>query len=130
MNFHWLLYRDLLKDMHTDGVKSTSDHDSKLVFLFSCPPKFFNKPFEFLLYKTRRSQRVKITEDVTACKEQQSHHSTSSHVVRFCSLQAVTSSVIYYSTHTRENVIYLLNILFSPSFLFVKGLARHMCCFR
>ena len=27
-----------------------------------------------------------------------------------CSLHAVTSSVIYYSTHTRKNVIYLLII--------------------
>ena len=36
---------------HTDGVKSTSDHVSRLVFLFSCPQKSFNKPFEFLLYK-------------------------------------------------------------------------------
>ena len=27
----------------------------------------------------------------------------------FCSLHDVTSSVIYYSTHTRKNVIYLLN---------------------
>ena len=48
--------------------------------------------------------------DVTACKEQQSRHSISSRVLRFCSLQVVTSSVIYYSTHTRKNVIYLLNI--------------------
>ena len=28
----------------------------------------------------------------------------------FCSLRAVTSFVIYYSTHARENVIYLLTI--------------------
>ena len=42
-----------------------------------------------------------ITEDVTACEEQQSRHSTSSGVVRFCSLHAVTTSVIYYSTHAR-----------------------------
>ena len=31
----------------TDGV-------SRLVFRFSFPPKSFNKPFEFLLYKTDR----------------------------------------------------------------------------
>ena len=30
-------------------------------------------------------------------------------LVLFCSLHAVTSSVIYYSTHKRKNVIYLLN---------------------
>ena len=31
--------------------------------------------------------------------------STSSRLVLFCSLHAVTLSVIYYSTHTRKNVI-------------------------
>ena len=36
-------------------------------------------------------------------------HSASSRVVLFCSLHAVTSSVIYYSTHTWKNVIDLLN---------------------
>ena len=36
----------------------------------------------------------------SVCKEQQSHNSTSSCVVRFCSLHALTSSVIYYRTHT------------------------------
>ena len=34
---------------------------------------------------------------------------TSSRLVLFCSLHAVTSYVIYYSTHTPKNVIYLLN---------------------
>ena len=55
---------------------------------------------------------TEITEDVAACKEQQLRHSTLSRVVLFCSSHAVTSSVIYYSTHTQKNVIYLLNILF------------------
>ena len=35
--FSLVVDRDLLKDTHTDGVKSTSDHVSRLVFLFSCP---------------------------------------------------------------------------------------------
>ena len=35
--FSLVVDRDLLKDTHTDGVKSTSDHVSKLVFLFSRP---------------------------------------------------------------------------------------------
>ena len=36
---------------HTDGVKSTSDHVSRLVFLFSCPQNpSINHWFEFLLY--------------------------------------------------------------------------------
>ena len=33
--FSLVVDRDLLKDIHTDGV--TSDHVSRLVFLFSCP---------------------------------------------------------------------------------------------
>ena len=40
--------RELLKETHTDGVKSTLD---PVIFM---PPKSFNKPFEFLLYKTNR----------------------------------------------------------------------------
>ena len=35
--FSLVVDRDLLKDTHTGGVKSTSDHVSRLVFLFSCP---------------------------------------------------------------------------------------------
>ena len=40
------------------------------------------------------------TEDVRACKEQESYHSTSSRVVLFCSLHAVMSFVIYYMQYT------------------------------
>ena len=40
-----------------------------------------------------------------------------------CSLHAVTSSVIYYSTHTRENVIYLLETLKIQ--WFIEGLLKH-----
>ena len=38
-----------------------------------------------------------------------SKRQTLSRLVLFCSLHAVTSYVIYYSTHTPKNVIYLLN---------------------
>ena len=51
--FSLVVDRDLLKDTHRDGVKSTSYHVSGLVFLFSCP-KSSNKSFEFLLEKTNR----------------------------------------------------------------------------
>ena len=52
-----------------------------------------------------------ITGDVTACIKNNSDATRlSSRVVRFCSLHAVSSSVIYYSTHTHTNVIYLLYI--------------------
>ena len=34
--FSLVVDRDLLKDTHTDGVKSASDHVSGLAFLFSC----------------------------------------------------------------------------------------------
>ena len=36
-------------------------------------------------------------------------HATRLRVILFCSLHTVTSSVIYYSTQTPKNVIYLLN---------------------
>ena len=36
MHFHWLL-TVIYQRTHTDGVKSTSNHVSRLVFLFSCP---------------------------------------------------------------------------------------------
>ena len=38
-----------------------------------------------------------------------SRHSTTSLAVRFSSFHALTSSVIYYSTHARQNEIYLLS---------------------
>ena len=52
--FSLVVDRDLLKDTHTDDVKSSSDYVSRLVFVFSCPPKFFDKTFAFLMYKTNR----------------------------------------------------------------------------
>ena len=42
-------------------------------------------------------------------KNKKSRHSTSSRAVLFSSLHALTSSVHYYSTHARKNVIYCLN---------------------
>ena len=45
------------------------------------------------------SQRVK--------NEKVRHETKSSGVTACCSLLALTSSAIYYSTHTRKNVIYL-----------------------
>ena len=87
-------------------------HVSRLVFLFSCPK---NPSINHLNFYCRKQNRlhfsvcVYCTQDATACKAQQSRHSTSSRVVLFCFSHAVTSSVIYYSTHTWKNVIYLLN---------------------
>ena len=97
---------------HTDGVKSTSDHVSRLVFLSSCPKNPSINHLNFYCIKqidnifpcvctSNRSQKTLIT----VCKEQQSSHSTSSCVILFCSLHAVTSSVIYYSTHTNRKML-------------------------
>ena len=47
------------------------------------------------------------SDDVTACKEQKCTTRDEVEWCDCCSLHAVTSSVIYYSTHTRKNVIYL-----------------------
>ena len=86
---------------------------SAYLFLFFPMPqtsrKIFNKP----LYKTNilhfplylccnRSQKTwqrlnNSTNATRLCRT-------------FCSLHAVTSSVIYYSTHPRKNLIYLLNL--------------------
>ena len=76
-------------------------------FSFFMPLKYFNKRLNFYWIK----QMDYITGDVTACIKNNSDATRlSSRVVRFCSLHAVSSSVIYYSTHTHKNVIYLLYI--------------------
>ena len=46
--FSLVVDRDLLKDTHTGGVKSMSDHLSRLVLQFFPAPKSFNKPFVFI----------------------------------------------------------------------------------
>ena len=132
------------------------------LFSFLHAPKFFNKPFEFLLYKTNRlhfsacvfcnrsqktSQRVKNNSHATRLRlvsyfggrssrrsswgpldvrvlfaksrsqmtpqRVKNKKSTTRDEVKWrdcCSLNAVTaSSVIYYSTHTRKNVIYFVS---------------------
>ena len=79
------------------------------------PRKSSNKPFEFLLYKTdrlhfsvcvycNRSQK-------TSQRVKNNSHATRLRLVSyfFVSLHAVTSSVIYHSTHTRKNASHLLN---------------------
>ena len=99
-----------------------SNPHQQTCFSFFVLQKSFNKPFEFLLYSIKQIDNIFLCvctvifhrRVITACKEQQSHHSTSSCVILFCSLHAVTLSVIYYSTHTRKNVLeksikYLLN---------------------
>ena len=53
MHFHWLLSvdRDLLKYTHRWRQIQVRSRQ-QTCFSFSMPRKFFNKPFEFLLYKT------------------------------------------------------------------------------
>ena len=68
-----------------------------------------------LMYKTNRLRfpvrvycnNAQMTPE--RVKNKKSPHSTSSRAVLFSSLHALTSSVYYYSTHARKNVIYLLN---------------------
>ena len=108
--FSLVVDRDLLKDTHR-WRQTRQITSADLFFLFHAPPKSSNKPWvEFLLYKTNR---LHFSVCVYCNRSQKTswrveNHSTSSPVVLFCSLHAVTSSVIYYSTHTGENVIYLL----------------------
>ena len=88
-------------------------------FSFFMPPNSFYKPLNFLLYETNTFFRVcvlyaevyrciQITEDVTACKEQQSRHSTLFRVVLFCSLRCdIICNLLQYTQG--KNVIFLLN---------------------
>ena len=80
--------------------------------LFTCPKhpaRSSKKELNFYCIK-------KTTEDVTACKEQQSRHSTSSRLVSYFlffymlwrHLWSITVHY-YHSTHTWKNVIYLLS---------------------
>ena len=110
--------RDLLKDTHADGVKSTSDHVSRLVFLFSCPKNPSINHFNFYCIKQidyifpcvyqycNRSQKT----SQRACKEPTVTPLDFVLCRTFLFFTRVTSSVIYYSTHTEKNVIYLLII--------------------
>ena len=105
---------------------ASNPHQITSADLFFMPPKSFNKPFKFLLYTTNRlhfpvcvycnrsqktSRHVKNNSHTT---EQQSHHWTS-HTTRrrlvscvlSCSLHAVTSYVIYYSTHTEKCYLFV-----------------------
>ena len=51
--------KGLIKDTHTDDVKSTPYHVSGHVFcFFFMAQKSFNKPFEFLLYKTNTVDNI------------------------------------------------------------------------
>ena len=72
-----------LTEGHTQMASNPRQITSADLFFFFMHQKSFNKPF-LNFY----------------CIKQQLRHSTSSRVVLFCSLHAVTSSVIYYSTHT------------------------------
>ena len=88
---------------HTDGVKFTS---ADLFSVFH-DPKIL-QTFDFLLYETNRlhfSVRMYCNRSQMTSRRVKNNHAT-----RHC-LHAVTSSVIDYSTHARENVIYLLNTL-------------------
>ena len=67
---------------HRDGVKSTSDHVSGHVFLFSCRKNILINHLSFYC--------IKQIDNIFPCVY---------FFVFFCSLHAVTSSVIYYSTH-------------------------------
>ncbi len=75
-----------------------------------------NNKTAFLMYKTNRfhfavrvccnrSRKTPYRE-----KNKKSWHSTSFRAVLFSSFHAMTSSVIYYSTHARQNEICMLNI--------------------
>ena len=89
---------------HTDGVESTSDHVSRLVFLFSCPKNPSINHLSFYCIK-----QIDYIFPCVYCNRPQKTSQRVKNNSQATSLQAVTSSVVYYSTHTRKNVIYLSN---------------------
>ena len=62
--------------------------------------------------------------NVTVCKEQKSTTRDEVEWRDCCSLHTVTSSVIYYSTHTRKNVIYLFYTIKKFKW-FIEGFLGH-----
>ena len=111
--FSLVVDRDLLKCTRTDGVKSTSDHVSRLVFLLSYPQNSSINHLNFYCIKQidyifpcvhmycnrsqKTSQRVK----------------NNSHATRICLVSYFLFFCLYitdYSTHARKIVIYLLYI--------------------
>ena len=90
---------------------STSDHFSRLVFLFSCSQNPSINHLNFYCISQIDNifpcvcTVIEITEDVTACEEQKGTTRNEVEWRDCCCLHAVTSSVQY--THTRKKVIYL-----------------------
>ena len=78
----------------------------QICFSFFMHQKSFNKPFEFQLY-------IKQIDFIFPCLcividyKNNSSHATRLLRVLYCYIHAVMSSVIYYSTLTRESVIYM-----------------------
>ena len=78
------------------------------------PPISFNKPFKFLLYTTNRLHFPACVYCNRPQKTSQ-HVNNNSHTTRrrlvscvlSCSLHAVTSYVIYYSTHTEKCYLFV-----------------------
>ena len=109
--FSLVVDRDLLEDTHRWRQIHVRSRQ-QTCFSFFMPPKYFNKPFEFLLYKTNRLHfpvRVYCNRSQKTSQRVKNNSHTTRLRLSSCCLHAVTSSVIYYSTHTRENVIYLLS---------------------
>ena len=77
----WLV-RDILKDKHTQVV---SNPCQKTCFSLFMPPKSFNKPFEFLLYKTNilhLSVHVYCNWSITVLNCNRSQSQTTSQLVK------------------------------------------------
>ena len=115
--FSLVVDRDLLKDTHRWPWRSLVENlCTRNMFSFACNYQITNKVLQLqtLWHPSVRKQfsmcvYCNRSQKTSACKEQKS-------ITRYevdwrdcCSLHAVMSSVIYYSTHTWKNVIYLLN---------------------
>ena len=88
-------------------------HVSRLVFLFSCPKNPSINHLDFYWIKTNRLHFPVCVycnrSQKTSQRVKDNSHATRLRLVSyfFCSLHAVTSSVIYYSTHTEKCYLFV-----------------------
>ena len=83
----WVFKKETFLECRSLGVMALYVFNNQITFFLTCVLK-------------------QITDDLTACKEQKVRYEMKQSGVTVVPLHAVTSSVIYYNTHARKNVIY------------------------
>ena len=114
MHFH-VLHRDLLQDTRTDDVRSCQ----LTCFSFLYPPNPEISSINHLNFYCEKTNRLHFSVRVYCYRSQKTSKSVNNTTTvtpldfvschTFCSLHAVTSSIIYYSAQAQKTVIYLFN---------------------